>query len=123
MDTQSQPLIHSIYEPTSGTWQYIVADPKTSKAAIIDPVLDFDAAKNEVATKSADELLAAIEQKGYEVEALLETHLHADHVSAATYLQEQLSKKQTTVPRKCIGKGIERMQHLFASKYGMRGIS
>lgn len=111
--------MHSVYEPTTGTWQYIVADPNTRHAAIIDSVLDFDSTKNEITTKSADSLLGVIEAQGYVVEALLETHLHADHLSAASYLCERLKQQQAMTPKICIGSGIANMQKFFADRYGV----
>ena len=115
----NEPIVHTVYEPTTGTWQYIVADAHTKRAAIIDSVLDFDPARNEISTKSADGLLEIVEAKGYSVEALLETHLHADHLSAASYLCERLKSKQDATPTICIGSGITKMQKLFADRYGI----
>lgn len=119
MASSNHPVLHTVYEPTTGTWQYIVADPSTKQAAIIDSVLDFDPAKNEISTQSADDLLAVVKSEGYVVEALLETHLHADHLSAASYLCERLKQKQNVAPKVCIGSGIAKMQKLFASRYGV----
>ena len=119
MASTSEPVVHTIYEPTTGTWQYIVADRHTKHAAVIDSVLDFDPAKNEISTKSADTLLDIVEAEGYMVEALLETHLHADHISAASYLCERLKAKQDASPKLCIGSGIAKMQKLFADRYGV----
>lgn len=117
MASSNEPIVHTVYEPSTGTWQYIVADPLTKRAAIIDSVLDFDPAKNEISTKSADGLLDLVEKEGYTVEALLETHLHADHLSAAFFLGDQLTNKQSVQPKVCIGSGIAKMQKLFASRY------
>lgn len=117
MASSNHPIVHAVFEPTTGTWQYIVADGHTKRAAIIDSVLDFDPAKNEISTKSADDLLVIIESEGYIVEALLETHLHADHLSAASYLHDRLKAKQSIIPKVCIGSGIAKMQKLFASRY------
>lgn len=119
MDTPNEPIIHTVHEPSTGTWQYIVADLHTKRAAIIDSVLDFDPAKNEISTASADKLLAMAQSEDYIVEALLETHLHADHLSAAHYLCGQLQQKQGLAPKVCIGSGIAKMQKLFASRYGV----
>ncbi|EAQ87221.1 hypothetical protein CHGG_03840 [Chaetomium globosum CBS 148.51] len=87
-----EPIVHTVFEPQTSTWQYVVADPSTKAAAIIDPVLNFDPARNAISTKSADDLLALIQQEGYTVEHLLETHVHADHLTAAKYLQARLAK-------------------------------
>lgn len=112
-------MVYTVYEPTTGTWQYIVADPVTRRAVIIDTVLDFDPAKNEISTKSADALLAKVGSEDYIVDALLETHLHADHLSAASYIRDQLRKKQIGIPSICTGAGISNMQKLFGDRYGV----
>jgi glyoxylase-like metal-dependent hydrolase (beta-lactamase superfamily II) len=119
MASSNEPIVHTVYEPTTGTWQYIVADEHTRRAAVIDSVLDFDPAKNEISTKTADDLLERIATDGYVVEAVLETHLHADHLSAASYLCERLKQKHEVVPKICIGSGIAKMQKLFASRYAV----
>ena len=71
--------------PTDGQWT-VVADPTTSAAVIIDPVLDYDRPTRAVATASADTLLSLVEQKRYRVDMILDTHAHADHLTAASYL-------------------------------------
>lgn len=81
-----EPIIHSCFEPATSTWQYVVADLATRAAVIIDPVLDFDPARCLVSTASADAVLALVNDNGYAVERLLETHVHADHLTAAKYL-------------------------------------
>lgn len=85
---------------------------------IIDPVLDFDASSSSITTRSADALLALVTGKGCDVQYILETHAHADHISAASYLQAQLSKTGTR-PEIGIGKRIGRVQTLFSKKYGV----
>ncbi|KAJ4294780.1 hypothetical protein N0V88_005014 [Collariella sp. IMI 366227] len=114
------PTIHPVFEPQTCTWQYIVADPSTKSAAIIDPVLDFDPARSTVSTKSADNLLAFVRKHGYSVTALLETHLHADHLTAAKYLQDRLAEIQHG-QRPVIGIGgrIGDAQERFAKRYGV----
>ncbi len=85
-----QPKVHDVFEPASATWQYIVADPATRSAAIIDPVLDYNPATNELTSKSADHLLSIVKENGYTIDRILETHVHADHITAAKYLQFKL---------------------------------
>ncbi|KAK3324712.1 beta-lactamase-like protein [Cercophora scortea] len=118
---QQQPTVHSIFEPQTCTWQYIVADPSTKSALIIDSVLDFDPAKNQITTTTADALLALVKEKGYTVERILETHAHADHLTAAKYLQRQLQLSQgdEAKPQVCIGKRISEVQARFAARYGV----
>ncbi|KAK8920070.1 Glyoxylase B2 [Metarhizium anisopliae] len=111
--------VHDIHEPNTGTWQYVVADPSTMSAAIIDSVLDFDPASASISTKSADGLLALIKDKGYKVDLILETHAHADHLTAAAYLQDQLEKSQGSRPEIGIGKRIAEVQKRFGDRYGV----
>jgi glyoxylase-like metal-dependent hydrolase (beta-lactamase superfamily II) len=113
-----EPAIDAIFESQTSTWQYIVADPATKEAAIIDPVLDFDSARNAVSTRSADGLLGLVKEKGYTVDWLLETHVHADHLTAAKYLQDQLAKRQKK-PGIGIGRRIGEVQERFARRYGI----
>ncbi|KAF2259335.1 Metallo-hydrolase/oxidoreductase [Lojkania enalia] len=119
MADNQQPLIETIFEPKTCTWQYIVADPETKDTVIIDSVLDYDSTTNTISTGSADNLLSIIESKGYNVVAILETHAHADHLTASRYLQQKLIRNGKSRPDICIGKRIESVQHTFARKYGI----
>lgn len=112
-----EPTVHPIFESFTSTWQYIVADPSTKKAAIIDPVLDYDPASQKLATKTADALLALIKEKGYHVDMILETHAHADHLTAASYLQKRLAQEQGEKPPIGIGKRIVEVQKRWADRY------
>lgn len=112
-----EPTINAIFEKNTGTWQYIVADPTTSRAVIIDPVLDYDRTTQTISTQSADELLALIKECGYNIVMILETHVHADHLTAARYLQQQLAHGQPRVAPICIGRRIEYVQDLFGKRY------
>ena len=114
-----QPDVHSEFESVTGTWQYIVADPTTSKAIIIDPVLNLDPVTQTITTETADFLLAAVTQKGYQIERILETHAHADHLTAASYLQSRLTQMQGHKPLIGIGKRIKQVQKLFGQRYGI----
>jgi glyoxylase-like metal-dependent hydrolase (beta-lactamase superfamily II) len=107
------PRVHPFHHPGSGTWSYVVADPATREAAIIDPVLDFDAASGRRATTSAQALLDCVATHGYRVQWILETHAHADHLSAAPFL------KQRTGAPIGIGAGIVRVQAHFAGVFGL----
>jgi glyoxylase-like metal-dependent hydrolase (beta-lactamase superfamily II) len=114
-----EPTIHSYFEPETGTWQYIVADPSTSTAAIIDSVLDYDPNTLCITTHSADALLKSVHQNNYKIEWILETHAHADHLSAASYLQKKISQQQGHRPLIRIGKRIDQVQRLFSQRYGV----
>ncbi|KAE8548921.1 hypothetical protein EYB25_009304 [Talaromyces marneffei] len=114
-----EPIIHDIFESNTGTWQYIVADPSTLKAIIIDPVLDYDASTQTINTHSADALISLTKKNNYMVDMILETHVHADHITAASYLQNRLAKDQGLKPRIGIGKRIGQVQERFAQRYGV----
>ncbi|KAF6817065.1 metallo-beta-lactamase superfamily protein [Colletotrichum plurivorum] len=117
---QDQPVIHDVFETRTGTWQYIVADPSTLEAVIIDPVLDYDRETQVIATTSADELLSLVKQKGYRVGRILETHAHADHLTAASYLQNRLEETQGgQKPSIGIGRRIGQVQNFFGQRYGV----
>ncbi|VUC27950.1 unnamed protein product [Clonostachys rosea] len=117
-----EPTIHDIFEDVTCTWQYIVADPVTSTAVIIDPVLDFDPVTRAITTKSADKLLSLVKEKGYQVSRILETHAHADHLTAASYLQKRLGEEQGGLqPSIGIGKRIGGVQKFFGTRYGVPG--
>jgi len=114
------PLVHSIFDKSTGTWQYLVADPATRKAAVIDSVLDFDPATQKVTTDNADAILRLIESNNYQIQWILETHIHADHLTAAAYLQGRLAgQQQDGTPRIGIGKRITQVQKTFAGKYNV----
>ncbi|CAK7218393.1 hypothetical protein SBRCBS47491_003494 [Sporothrix bragantina] len=114
-----QPIIHDIFESKTGTWQYVVADPSSKTAVIIDPVLDYDPTTRIITTDSANNLLSLVKEKGYRVDRILETHAHADHLTAASYLQNRLAQKQDHKPPIGIGKRITQVQKLFGERYGV----
>ncbi|KAH8883327.1 putative metallo-beta-lactamase domain protein [Thozetella sp. PMI_491] len=114
-----EPIIHDVFEDKTGTWQYVVADPSTSRAAIIDAVLDFDPVTQKLTTTSADALLSVVKDKGYKVDWVLETHAHADHLTAAAYLKKRLTEDQGYEPAVGIGKRITGVQTLFSERYGI----
>ena len=113
------PEIHTCFEPTTSTWQYVVADPGTRQAVIIDPVLDFDPVKNRISTESADKLLNLVASNRYSIVRILETHAHADHLTASAYLQQRLVQMGHTRPDICIGRRITQVQDYFSKKYGI----
>ena len=83
----SVPVVVGFYDERSAAVQYVVSCPATGRCAIVDPVLDFDGATGSVATRSADALLSHVAERGLEVEWILDTHPHADHLSAMDYLR------------------------------------
>ncbi|KAE8316118.1 beta-lactamase-like protein [Aspergillus transmontanensis] len=114
-----EPTIHAVFETKTGTWQYVVADPSTFAAVIIDPVLDYDPASQAVTTSAADSLLSLVKEKGYKVDRILETHAHADHLTAASYLQNRLTQEHGHKPSIGIGKRIGQVQKLFGQRYAV----
>lgn len=104
------PIVHPKHHADTGTWSYVVADAKTGVAAIIDPVLDFDAKSARIAMVSAQALLDIVIEQGYDVRWLLETHAHADHLSAAHWLKGRLPDATLA-----IGDGIREVQQTFAT--------
>ena len=99
--------VRSFFDEATFTVTHVLSDPATGKAAIIDSVLDFDPASGRTSTTSADAVIAYVREQGLGVEWLLETHAHADHLSAAPYLQEQLGG------RLAIGRHILSVQEVF----------
>jgi glyoxylase-like metal-dependent hydrolase (beta-lactamase superfamily II) len=87
------PEVTGFFDPATNTISYVVRDPNSSSCAIIDSVLDFDYSSGRTDTKSADEVIAFVKDNKLKVEWLLESHVHADHLSAAPYIQEQLGGK------------------------------
>ncbi len=104
------PLVRSFHHPESATWTHVLVDPSTLRAAIIDPVLDFDAASGSVRSDSARRVLEYLGTASLTVEWILETHAHADHLSAAAWLRERM--QPTT--RIGIGARIVDVQERFA---------
>jgi len=88
-----RPLVHGFFDPVTFTASYVVQDPESSACAIIDPVMDFDAASGRTHTESANKIVAHIGAHDLQVQWIVETHVHADHLTAAPYLQEKLGGK------------------------------
>lgn len=112
-----EPIVHTIHETVTGTWQYVVACPETKNAVIIDPVLDLDLAGHKITTSSADQILQVVIQHSYTVVRLLETHAHADHLTAAAYLQQKLQLSQGSKAPISTGHRIKQVQATFAPRY------
>lgn len=112
MGTGSPEVTGYFHEPTFSI-VYIVADPATSKAAIIDPVLDYDEKAGRVSTEFADMLLAEIDKRGLDVVWILDTHPHADHFSAAAYLKDKIGAPTA------IGAHIVDVQEIWKDFYNL----
>ena len=87
------PEVKAFFDTATNTVSYVVKDPQGSACAIVDSVLDFDYSSGRTDTKSADEVIAYVRDNNLSVEWLLETHVHADHLSAAPYIQERVGGK------------------------------
>lgn len=106
-----QPDITALFDEDTFTVTYLVRDPMSRACAIVDSVLDFDHASGRTSTRSADAVIALVREKGWQVEWLLETHVHADHLSAAPYLQRHLGG------RIAIGENIRIVQDTFGKVF------
>ena len=102
-----QPIIRAFFDEPTNTVSYLVADPATRKAAIIDPVFDYDHNSGTVDTRSVEAMLTAAEEAGYTVDWALETHAHADHLSGAPYIKARTGAKIG------IGENIKDVQKIF----------
>ena len=109
--TVLKPEVFEFLEPSSCTFSYIVKDPTSNKCAVVDSVLDFDYPSGTVSYQSADKIIAAIREKELDVVWLLETHVHADHLSAAPYIQEAVGGKIA------ISKHITTVQEVFGKLF------
>ncbi len=108
-----KPEVKAFFDEATFTVSYVVKDPESDSAAIIDSVLDYDPKSGRTDTTSADEIIAYVKENGLKVEWLLETHAHADHLSAAPYLQKELGG--TTA----IGSHITDVQDVFAKLFNV----
>ena len=106
-----RPVVKSFFDPATFTVSHVVRDPGSNACAIIDSVLDYDQAAGRTSTASADALIAYVEAEDLEVQWLLESHAHADHLSAAPYLQERLGG------RLAIGRDIIKVQDVFGKVF------
>ncbi|HEU0230827.1 MAG TPA: MBL fold metallo-hydrolase [Burkholderiaceae bacterium] len=109
--------IQAFFDDASGTVTYLVSDPATRQAAVIDPVLDYAHRNGKVATRSADQVLAFAQDAGLVIVRILETHAHADHLSAAPYLRRHTSAKVA------IGEHIREVQVIFRPVFNLDDVS
>ena len=106
-----KPDVRAFFDPATWTLTYIVKDPDSSSCAIVDSVLDYEAASGRTKTESADQVIAIVESENLTVEWILETHVHADHLSAAPYLHNKLGGKIG------IGAHITDVQNIFGNLF------
>ncbi|MCG2581851.1 MAG: MBL fold metallo-hydrolase [Marinobacter sp.] len=106
-----KPVVKHFFDEPTNTFSYVVKDPDSDACAIVDSVLDFDYAAGRTDVRSANEIIHYIEDSNLNVEWILETHVHADHLSAASYLHEKLGGKTG------IGKKIVEVQEIFGKAF------
>lgn len=111
--SNASPSVRSFFDAATGTFTHLVYDVEGGRAAIIDPVLDFDARSGRTSHAAADAVIAGVRQLGLTVDWILETHAHADHLSAAPYIKAALGG------RVAIGRAIERVQGVFKSLFNL----
>ncbi|TAK86761.1 MAG: MBL fold metallo-hydrolase [Aquabacterium sp.] len=109
----ARTTVQAFFDPKTWTVSYVIADNATGCAAIVDPVLDFDIKSGRTSTGQADRLLAFVRDQGLQVQWILETHAHADHLSAARHLQEKVGG------RIGIGERIKDVQATFKKFYNL----
>lgn len=107
------PITRAFFDAPTATVSYVVHDPESRRAAIIDSVMDYDPASGRTAHASADAIIDYVGAKALSIDWLLETHVHADHLSAAPYLQQKLGGKIA------IGEHIVQVQHVFGALFNV----
>ena len=108
-----QPNVTPFFHPPTSSWTYVVSDGVSREAAVVDPVLDYDWRSGRTGTAAADAVLAHLATGGLQLRWILETHAHADHLSAASYLQASAGGKIA------IGEGIRQVQATFQRVFGL----
>ena len=93
VDLSTHPEVTGFFDPQSNTISYVAKDPNSKACAIVDAVMEFDQASGRLTYEGADQLIAYIQEQGLELEWIIETHVHADHLSGAPYIQEKLGGK------------------------------
>jgi len=113
----SKPNVTAFFDEATFTVTYVVSDATTRRAAIVDPVLDFDPASGRTSTTSADKLVSFVNDKQLGIDWILETHVHADHLSGAPYIREKLGGKAA------IGKDVAAVQETFKGVFNLKDLA
>jgi glyoxylase-like metal-dependent hydrolase (beta-lactamase superfamily II) len=113
----SAPSVTAFFDEATFTVTYVAADPGSAHAAVIDPVLDYDPASGRTSTTSADVVAAFVADNGLTVDWILETHVHADHLSAAPYLKKKLGG------RIAIGRNVAAVQEIFKGVFNLDSLA
>ena len=106
-----KPLVQGFFDPRTNTISYVVVDPATKQCAVVDSVMDFDPTSGKLFFESADAMITYIQEQGLSVQWILETHVHADHLSAAPYVKEKLGGTMA------IGEHITAVQDIFGKVF------
>jgi len=109
--SSQKPLVEAFFDKASNTFSYVIQDPSGDACAVVDPVLDYDPASGTTRTDSADRIIEFVRNRKLRVEWLLETHVHADHLSSAAHIQSQLGGKIG------IGEKIRDVQAIFGEVF------
>jgi glyoxylase-like metal-dependent hydrolase (beta-lactamase superfamily II) len=115
MPGTTRPEIKAFFHAPTSTMTYVVVDRGSKRAAVIDPVLDYDPASGRTATVAIDEVIAWLREQALVLDWILETHAHADHLSGAQHLKRQVGG------RLAIGEGIRSVQRTFVEAFGLQG--
>jgi len=113
----SKPNVNAFFDEATFTITYVIADPTTGRAAVVDPVLDFDPASGRTSTTSADKVIEFVKGENLEIDWILETHVHADHLSGAPYIREQLGGKTA------IGANVTAVQKTFKGVFNLKDLA
>ena len=113
----AQPTVRGFFDEATFTISYVVSDPETQRAVIVDPVLDFDAASGRTSTASADEVVTYVNENDLNVVWILETHVHADHLTGAPYLRDKLGG------RTAIGNNVTAVQEVFKGIFNLKDLA
>jgi glyoxylase-like metal-dependent hydrolase (beta-lactamase superfamily II) len=113
----NHPIIHAFFDEPTNTVSYLVADPETKQAAVVDPVLDYDHKSGKASVTSVDAILAKAKEEGFDIGLVLETHVHADHLSGAPYI------KLKTGAQVAIGERIREVQKIFRPVFNAMDVS
>lgn len=113
----SKPNVNAFFDEATFTITYVVADPTTGRAAVVDPVLDFDPASGRTSTTSADKVIEFVKGENLEIDWILETHVHADHLSGTPYIREQLGGKTA------IGANVTAVQKTFKGVFNLKDLA
>ena len=112
----NSPDVTAFFDHATYTVSYVVADPESGRAAIIDPVLDYEASSGRTSTGSADRVADFVDEKNLEVDWILETHVHADHLSGAPYLKDKLGGDTA------IGEQVTAVQDVFKGVFNLKDL-